>query len=301
MKPGPGAAWNEEIHSEQATIIEWQDSFQRNDLADFTPPMSNGLNCLMVGGDFDVYEDETDGTRRLKLPWEDIPEAQITSLRVLEESIATSVMVVDDDENDDENESESESTGGEIDEDTIITIDAINDGDDASGRKDVSLSTVPAKKVGQTNGELVVRTELVSLATATTAYDQNNQNKSRKTAIRSKDPNKPAATYDCIVDQGLMDRVLALDNNNNNLKEKTVRELLEEASVAMKEFGIYVLVTKTLTEDSRRLLEQYGLESGFEWQFELDGISDETQVVSVARRFNTGEMPKVGRLSRYQP
>jgi len=68
MKPGPGAAWNEEIHSEQATIIEWQDSFQRNDLADFTPPMSNGLNCLMVGGDFDVYEDETDGTRRLKLP-----------------------------------------------------------------------------------------------------------------------------------------------------------------------------------------------------------------------------------------
>jgi len=68
MKPGPGAAWNEEIHSEQATIIEWQDSFQRNDLADFIPPTSNGLTCLILGADFDVYEDETDGTRRLKLP-----------------------------------------------------------------------------------------------------------------------------------------------------------------------------------------------------------------------------------------
>eukprot|EP00536_Pseudo-nitzschia_multiseries_P003202 jgi/Psemu1/301820/fgenesh1_kg.47_\ len=147
---------------------------------------------------------------------------------------------------------------------------------------------------------MVLRTELVSQPTDTTAE---NQNGSSDTAIRPKDPNKPAATYDCIVDQGLMDRVLAIDNNNNNLMEKTVCELLGEAAVAMKEFGIYVLVTKTkvLTDDARRLLEQYGLESGFEWEFELDGISDERQVVSVARRFNTGEMPKVGRLSRYQP
>jgi hypothetical protein len=76
---------------------------------------------------------------------------------------------------------------------------------------------------------------------------------------------------------------------------------MEEAAVAIKDLGIYVLVTKELTEDSRRVLEEYGLKAGMEWQFELDGISDDTQVVSVARRFCTGEMPKVGRLSRYQP
>ena len=75
------------IRDQQATIIEWQDSFQRNDLADFTPPMSNGLNCLMVGDGFDVVNDN-DGNKRLKLPWEEEPEAQITSLRVLPESVA---------------------------------------------------------------------------------------------------------------------------------------------------------------------------------------------------------------------
>ena len=61
-----------------------------------------------------------------------------------------------------------------------------------------------------------------------------------------------------------------------------------------------MLVTEELTQESRDMLEEYGLEAGLEWQFELDGISD-GQVVSVARRFCTGEMPKVGRLSRYQP
>ena len=42
------AAWNEEIRNQQATIIEWQDSFQRNYLADFTPPMSNGFVAPQV-------------------------------------------------------------------------------------------------------------------------------------------------------------------------------------------------------------------------------------------------------------
>merc|ERR1712238_517868 len=51
--------------------------------------------------------------------------------------------------------------------------------------------------------------------------------------------------------------------------------LLEEAAVAIKEFGIYVLVTKELTVDSRKTLEQFGVKVGLEWQFELDGISDD--------------------------
>mmetsp|Transcript_9180 Transcript_9180/g.19880 ORF Transcript_9180/g.19880 Transcript_9180/m.19880 type:complete len:402 (-) Transcript_9180:280-1485(-) len=287
------AAWNEEIRNQQATIIEWQDSFQRNYLADFTPPMSNGLNCLMVGGDFDVYDDEEDGTRRLKLPWEDVPEAQITSLRVLEDSIATSVVAVEKEE-----DLVSASTTEENDDDeTIIIVDSNNNDED----KDASVSERSMVATAGANQEMLgtmLRTELVSVD-RTTETNADNDDSSSTTALRVMDPNKPVATYDCIVDQGLMDRVLALASDNN--AEQTVHELLEEAAMAMKEFGIYVLTTKTLTEDSRELLERYGLEAGFEWQFELDGISNDSQVVSVARRFNNGAMPKVGRLSRYQP
>lgn len=288
------AAWNEEIRNQQATIIEWQDSFQRNYLADFTPPMSNGLNCLMVGGDFDVYDDEEDGTRRLKLPWEDISEAQITSLRVLEDSIATSVVAVEEEEEDLVTASTTEEND---DDETIIIVDSNNNDED----KDASVSErsmVAATGAKQALLGTMLRTELVSVD-RTTETNADNDSSSSTTAVRVMDPNKPVATYDCIVDQGLMDRVLALDSDNN--VEQTVHELLEEAAMAMKEFGIYVLTTKTLTEDSRELLERYGLEAGFEWQFELDGISNDSQVVSVARRFNNGAMPKVGRLSRYQP
>ena len=283
------AKWNEEIRNEQATIIEWQDSFQRNDLADFTPPMSNGLNCLMVGDDFDTVDDNQDGTRRVKLPWEEEPEAQITSLRVLEESVEGTVevnLVTKMDKNDEtavamkgENENSDDEINNDDDsDDVVITVNS----DDDENMKGEQL-TLSAESMCGTNGGMV-RTEVVPGSSP------------QSSSIRVLDSNKRAAVYDCIVDQGLMGRILPLENNN-----ETVRELLEEAAVAIKDLGIYVLVTKELTEDSKRILEDYGLKAGLEWQFELDGISDDTQVVSVARRFCTGEMPKVGRLSRYQP
>mmetsp|Transcript_4963 Transcript_4963/g.7610 ORF Transcript_4963/g.7610 Transcript_4963/m.7610 type:complete len:91 (-) Transcript_4963:381-653(-) len=90
-----------------------------------------------------------------------------------------------------------------------------------------------------------------------------------------------------------MDAVIALNS------PEAVKELLHEAAFAIREHGIYVLVTSTLSAETRKMLED-GTD-GFEWEFELDGISNDTQVVSVARRYCTGEMPKVGRLSRYQP
>lgn len=269
------AAWNKEILNEQATIIEWQDSFQRNDLADFTPPMSNGLNCLMVGEDFDVVENNNDGSRVVKLPWEEQSEAQITLLRVLEESVVGTLK--------DDIVTEIEDYG------IAATAEIKNDDDhdDDENQLGVSLAASPIleRSMGGTNGGMV-RTELVSHASMFKS----------SSAICVQDPDKKAATYDCIVDKGLMDRILALENSH-----ETVRELLEEAAIAIKDLGIYVLLTKDLTEDSRKILEDFGRKTGLEWQFELDGISDGNQVVSVARRFCTGEMPKVGRLSRFQP
>jgi len=282
------AAWNEEIRNEQATIIEWQDSFQRNGLADFTPPMSNGLNCLMVGDDFGAVNNKEDNNPCVKLPWEEESEAQITSLRVLDESVTATM-------EDDVVTKTIEDYNKSAPTEAVINSSADNDIDmefDSSLNSDVDenkggeLSTAGKTLVGTNGGG--VRTELVPRDTTIPSMKSD-----RSSAIRAH--NTRAATYDCIVDQGLMSRILVLENS-----QETVRELLEEAAIAIKDLGIYVLVTEELTQESRDMLEEYGLEAGLEWQFELDGISD-GQVVSVARRFCTGEMPKVGRLSRYQP
>ena len=56
--------WNEQEQQSQREILEWQESFQRNGLADFTPPMSAGLNCLMVGGDIDNNNNKNKQRRR---------------------------------------------------------------------------------------------------------------------------------------------------------------------------------------------------------------------------------------------
>ena len=296
--------WNDEIRNEQANIIEWQDSFQRNDLADFTPPMSNGLNCLMVG---DAFGDD-DGSRRVRLPWEEESEAQITSLRVLEESAEdtrvdnmvtemTEINKTTRDNNNNNNNNNCDDGDGESDSDDDEVVITINCNDEKNEDEDQEVAGVPLAAVPLSKGSMcgtnggMVRTEVVSRASGTTSASSESSS-----AMRVQDPNKYAAAYDCIVDQGLMDRILVLENSH-----ETIRELLEEAAIAIKELGIYVLVTKDLSEDSRNILEEYGLKAGLEWQFELDGISDDTQVVSVARRFCNGEMPKVGRLSRYQP
>lgn len=107
-------------------------------------------------------------------------------------------------------------------------------------------------------------------------------------------PSKDAAVYDCIFDQGLLEAVLD--------QPDAVRALLLEAATALREHGIYVLQTRTLNPNDRELLTLLRSECGLEWEFALDGISNNERQVSVARRFNAGPMPAIGRLaSRYQP
>lgn len=241
------ATWNDEQEQEQASIREWQESFQRNGLADFTPPMSYGLNCLMVGAGLDAEEKAAPNaasTKGTKLPWEEESEADITSLEVV-----------------------------------------IPDKMSSEEREKLSLP----KQLDDSSSS--IRTRVVSDSPNAKTQQQNNN-----AATLRKLSNTRAAAYDCIVDEGLMGSVLLTDNS-----EETVRELLLEASLALREHGIYVLHTKNLTPAIIQTLESYSEEAGLEWQFELDGISDETTQISVARRYNTGVMPKVGRLSRFQP
>jgi hypothetical protein len=233
------AVWNEQLQEEQLSVKEWQDSFQRNGLADFTPPMSLGLNCLMVGG-------EDFGGENTKLPWEDEAEATVTPLRITAES-------------------------------TQVT-DPAESGDGA-----IIIKATPALE--NENPSTIIKTEAVGRDTAT--------------SLSVKDPNKAAAAYDCIVDQGLLEAVLALSDDN------AVQELILEAATAIREHGIYVFVSRApLLPQTKALLEECSILAGLEWHFELDGISNmeqSSEVVSVARRFCNGAMPRVGRLSRFQP
>ncbi|OEU17296.1 hypothetical protein FRACYDRAFT_237705 [Fragilariopsis cylindrus CCMP1102] len=279
------SVWNEEIRNEQQNIVEWQDSFQRNNLADFTPPMSNGLNCLMVGDR--EGEGEGDGVNRVKLPWENEPEAKITSLRTSTAGVETVITFECDDENCNEvfDSSNDNNTNDDLISKGSITSSMIAN----CGTNGATVRT----ELIVSNTKITTTTKATTDSTTTTSSTTTNSDK-----IRVQDPNKQrAAVYDCIVDQGLLDKVLILENNH-----EAVRELLEEAAIAIREYGIYVLVTKgLLTTETRTLLEDCGDKVGMEWEFELDGISNDLEVVSVARRFCTGEMPKVGRLSRYQP
>jgi hypothetical protein len=241
------AVWNSVQQQEQQDILEWQESFQRNGFADFTPPMSAGLNCLMVGGNIDNSRQQPQESNSqetvgiTKLPWEEQSEAAITSLRV---------------------------------------VPPLGDDDANNNVKGGSLTA-------RASGPDRIGTSLVSSRAAPYIDDP-----SVSTKIRV-NKGKDASVYDCIVDQGLMGAVL------NN--EETVRELLSEAAIALREHGIYVLVTQILSDETKALLEKHSIEAGLEWNFELDGISNDGSQVSVARRFNTGTMPKIGKLSRFQP
>mmetsp|Transcript_18904 Transcript_18904/g.46828 ORF Transcript_18904/g.46828 Transcript_18904/m.46828 type:complete len:321 (+) Transcript_18904:48-1010(+) len=243
--------WNEEMAKEQISVREWQDAFQRNNLADFTPPMSAGLNCLMVGAP------EEDGT---KLPWEDEAEATVTPLRIPEKA------------------STATTQGVTID---MPIEDAIVLSDSSSNSQDESSNILPAPS------DIVV----------VSADKEDTKKSSRKPAAPSlsKASQTPAASYDCIVDNGLLDSVVALG------EKKAVQELLLEAATAIRGFGIYVYVAaEPLSAETKQTLLDTSELAGLEWQFELDGLLESGEIVSVARRYNTGELPSVGKLSRFQ-
>lgn len=232
VKTNSLAEYNAKLKEEQENIREWQEAFQRNGLADFTPPMSFGLNCLMVGAD---------DAQVLKLPWEDEAQASITSL--------SSIPVLVD-----------------------INVDQDGDDDDDSP---MDITLVPADR----NDPPVQPSSANGLSVA---------------------PKGGAAVYDCIVDEGLLASILMRSSSNKG-NVQTMRDLLNEAAVETREHGIYVVKTygsQQLNDENKELLKVLGKEAGFEWEFELDGISDDHEQVSVARRYNTGVMPRVGKLAK---
>jgi len=268
-----------EEEAEATSTREWQESFIRNGLADFTPPIASNLNCLMIdyvpvavadnAGENNGEGTHTSHNLQTKLPWADECDSETT---------LTNLMVITKNDVDDDHD---------VDSATSCVHSSIKNG----------CGGTPA---------LPVHTKLAlspSTSTSTSPTGASAASSSDSFYALNRQP-KYAAVYDCIVDQGLLGSVLQFSStttattstSRNNAEQ--VQLLLQEAAAALREHGIYVLTTiHKLTEKEQELLQSLTSQSGLEWQFHLDGISSETHCVSVARRFNCGAMPEVGKLS----
>lgn len=258
--------WNQDILAdERMTQQAWKDAFDLNGFADYTSPMmTQGMTCLVVGSD-DDHDDRHD---------DDMPSKR---------------------------------------------------------RRPRQPRKLPWEDVGDDHNEEKVEggIEITSLRSATNPPPPSSLSSTPHNAeatSSSLDTSRPiAATYDCIFDQGLFQSVLeAIENdddsdNDDNTSKRMIQQLLTEAATALKEHGIYVWVLtdnpRLLTPQLQGILKELTPIVGLEWEFSLDGISssasnnendddgDDTEgqvVVSVARRFCTGPLPPVGKLSRYQ-
>jgi hypothetical protein len=100
------------------------------------------------------------------------------------------------------------------------------------------------------------------------------------------------ATYDCILDHGLLDELMLLQQPTT---------LLLEATRQIREHGVYIALTRQPWDtSSKQYLQNMGDLLGLQWQFDLDGISDNDVTVSVARKYFSGELPSIGKLTNLQ-
>lgn len=77
-----------------------------------------------------------------------------------------------------------------------------------------------------------------------------------------------------------MDQGLLADLNNN----EEMGKLLYEATKRIRDMGIYVANTPPLSDETKEYLLRLGEVLGLQWVFDLDGISNENESVSVARK-----------------
>lgn len=232
---------------EEETTKEWHESFSRNNLADFVPPDSSHLQCLLVG------ERELDHRRRRRhrhLPWEKEPQAQISFLL----------------DHDHDSRSNQQLSGD----------GSVNDEDAYDDDIQAASATTCSSNDGRNNSYDLVSTEIAT-------FLANHQN----------DDTGSQAMYDCIMDKGLMD-ALIMSNDGAAAGKEPVLELLQQASRTIREHGIYVSVTQELSSSMKDYLIQVGESVGMEWNFDLDGISQDGVSVSVARKYYCTELPHMG-------
>ncbi len=220
--------------------LAWHDSFVRNGLSDFVPPLTDNLNVLVVGG----ISDSPGG------------DAASSSTSAGREEMGNT---------------EPTTTSG------------------------TTTTQIVAAERNEENTDLAyIQDSSCSFLTAIFNDDYNNDDNTKNGD--GNDGTLEIPSYDCIMDQGLLadilargdhalrdDRGIAADEHTNKSREEMSR-LLFEATKRIREMGIFVTQTPgPLSDETKEYLTKVGDMLGLQWVFALDGISDETQSVNVAR------------------
>lgn len=110
--------------------------------------------------------------------------------------------------------------------------------------------------------------------------------------------------YDCIFDTSLMEDIVQESSSPTGgvsyYDLDRIGSLLLEATRALQEHGIYIVITKqpmASTPVVRDMLQEFGTSFGMQWKFDLDIISHGDVHVSVARKYFTGVLPSFGKLA----
>ena len=250
------------VDTDKLWNLAWHDSFVRNGLSDFVPPLTDTLNVLVVGENMDdtlltspdFQVDNKDEVRTTSTT----PSRASTSSELQQQR---QEIIVDEDERKDEDQS--------------IVATAPHASSPLQDSSCSFLSSVLNDK-----------------------YDDNEDNSSAL----------GYATYDCIMDRGVMaalqsSSVLSSSDSNNTeegfYNNENVGRLLLEVTKRIREHVVYVMQTNgPLPQESKQYLERMGELLGLQWQFELDGISDNEICVNVARKYFKEELPSVGKLAK---
>lgn len=239
------------VNTESLWNLAWHDSFVRNGLADFVPPLTDSLRVLVVGNKFQgptaVVVGEIDDTK-------DYDYTSTTSADINQEgsdSTSVTAAVTDDDDADD------------------IEVDF----NSAQQSQDSSCSFLAA-----------------------VFGDNNIVGEEDEVSSRSSSTELEFISYDCIMDKGIMADLCASadddDSNNGYKNKKDLARLLYEATKRIRECGVYVANTQPMSLETKDYLSNLGEYLGLQWDFDLDGISDDNLSVSVARKF--GSCPTIG-------
>lgn len=235
------------VNTKSLWNLAWHDSFVRNGLADFVPPLTDSLSVLVVGNRF---QGPTTAVGEIEDTKDDTTSSTSGAINEEEEDLVAVKAAVNDD--DVEEDAESRST---------------------QQSQDSSCSFLAA------------------------VFDDNNRfGEDESSSSSSSSTELEFTSYDCIMDKGVMADLCASadndDSNNDYKNKKDMARLLYEATKRIRESGVYVANTPPMSIETKEYLTKLGEYLGLQWEFDLDGISNDDLSVSVARKF--GSCPTIG-------
>ena len=288
------------VDTDKLWNLAWHDSFVRNGLSDFVPPLTDTLNVLVVGEnnmDPDTLLSSESTTVVTTSTSTSAPDAQVTgdvSAATTTSSSTDSAVATaaSDSEFDTLVDMEDVQDQDEEDDDFGVIIDVVDREDQQESQSQSSSITAPDNKPLQDSSCSFLSAIL-------------NENIDDETANNSA---LGFATYDCIMDRGVMATLQSsLDQQGGDQDTTTAKygynedisRLLLEVTKRIREHGVYVMQTNgPLSTKSKDYLLRMGDLLGLQWQFELDGISDDNICVNVARKYFKEELPTIGKLAK---